>query len=680
MISTKESTTGNRQILTSIEKAQALLKSLDSEQAKAASAPIGSIRIVAGAGTGKTRTLTHRIAYWHHMGVAPANKVLAVTFTRKSAKELRDRLNAMGVHGVAALTFHSAALGQLKEFWILGGQKTDFPELLTGRDQYLAIRNSISRSLEPSKDPKTPKRKVDAVLLRYVNEELTKIRSHMVDLDKYASDDTFKGPKGDISKIEFVSAVQKYEEFKKSRNMIDYADALFRCIRMIENVPHVAEKIREKYEHFLVDEYQDNDPVQERLLRAWLGNRKSICVVGDPRQTIFSFKGADPKIMRDFERVYEEAITVELTQNYRSTKSIVEWANRMMRNTSASGGAKNDLSPKGTKGWLPQIRSYTTEKVEMEKTGQRIKQLAAKTNIEYREIAVLLRFRDDVAKVRRSLSLAGVPSISPNDEFWRDVEPVLREMRKVANTDAGISGKLCLEKSLRNLGWLQENEVDRDKQDEYAEISQILIQITDSIDDIENLDTAKLLEYYKKFENEGSDEVDGNAVNVMTLHQSKGLEWDAVFIPRFVEGAIPTAHAKTSDQIDEERRLTYVGITRARRYLEISWSEKYEYLDKTRSQSVSSFEQYLRDPEVVKPQVVDMKMQDWNERFQPPPIKKLISKSLSKHEVSLGDKVEIGSIVKHQQFGDGKIVAINKNYLIIDYGKAGKFKLDLSPY
>ena len=142
------------------------------------------------------------------MGIAPANKVLAVTFTRKSAKELRDRLSAMGISGVSALTFHSAALSQLKEYWVAGGQKTDFPEVLTGRDQYLAIRNAITRSLKPSEDPKAPKRKVDSVLQRLVTEELTMIRSRMVDLEKYASDDSFKGPKGGITKAEFVSAIK----------------------------------------------------------------------------------------------------------------------------------------------------------------------------------------------------------------------------------------------------------------------------------------------------------------------------------------------------------------------------------------------------------------------------------------------------------------------------------------
>lgn len=663
-----------------LTKAKLLLEDLDPEQRAAVMCPIGPVRIVAGAGTGKTRTLIHRIAYWHYMGVAPANKVLAVTFTRKSAAELRERLNKLGIRNMSAVTFHSAALTQLKEYWVIGGQKIDFPIVLTGRDQYLALRNAITRSLKPSSESKAPKRKVDAVLQRNVSEELTMMRSRMIDLDNYETDPKFTGPKGLISKDEFVQAVRRYEDYKKSRNLIDYADVLIRCVRMIENVPHVAQAIRSKYEHFLVDEYQDNDPVQERLLRAWLGDRRSICVVGDPRQTIFSFKGADPKIMRDFSSTFQDAVSVELNQNYRSTKSIVEWANRMMRNTSASGGAKSELKSLGNTGWIPQIRSYYTEKIELEQIAKRISQLTEKASLEYRQIAVLLRFRDDVAKMRRALALAGVPSMSPNDEFWRDVEPVLNEMKRKAREGSQDSGKICLGKALEDLGWAGSSGDGEKELDEYEEIGQVLLEITNSIENVESLGITPLLEMYKKLETDGKDESDGNAVHVMTLHQSKGLEWEAVFIPRFVEGALPTSHAKTPETIDEERRLAYVGITRARRYLEISWGESYKYLDKTRNQSVSSFEKFLRAVEVSTAKPVDKKTEEWNKKFQPPKKKQITTKSLTNYQVILGAKDEVGSKVKHEELGEGTIVAVNPNYVVIDFGKAGKFQLELPPY
>ena len=674
--------------------AQALLANLDSEQKAAASAPIGPVRIVAGAGTGKTRTLIHRIAFWHHMGVAPANKVLAVTFTRKSAAELRHRLSEMGITGVSAQTFHSAALSQLREYWVVGGQTNDFPTLLTGKDQYFAIRRAITQSLKPSDDPNQPRKKVDTVLQRNFTEELTMIRSRMIDLKVYLESSEYSGPKGVITKAEFVEAVQRYEDMKKANNLMDYADALIRCVRMIENVPHVAEKIRSRYEHFLVDEYQDNDPVQERLLEAWLGGRNSICVVGDPRQTIFSFKGADPKIMRDFASKHPGSLTVELTKNYRSSKNIIEWANRIMRDTTASGGAKSELSPTGSSGWNPQVRSYYTEKVELEQTAARIKQMTDRSQISLGEVAVLLRFRDDIAKVRRSLSMAGIQSVSPNDEFWRDVDPVLKDMKKRSH-DGKMLGREALTDSLSALRWISEAIESDSEEDEYSELGQNLLEITDSIEGINAMNVAQLLEAYKALEGQGKDTTDGDAVNVMTIHQSKGLEWDAVFIPRFVEGALPTSHAKTDEQLDEERRLTYVGITRARRYLELSWGETYKFKDrtgveKTRSQSVSSFEKYLKEaakPKVTKP---DPKTVEWNKRFQPParkmvqsktaPKKPVPSKPLTDYEITSGTKETVGSVVRHKDLGQGKIIAVASSYAIVDFGKEGRYKIDLPPY
>ena len=483
------------------------------------------------------------------------------------------------------------------------------------------------QSLKPSEDPKQPRKKVDTVLQRNFTEELTMIRSKMIDLQLYLENNEFTGPKGPITKSEFVEAVQRYEDMKKANNMMDYADALIRCVRMIENVPHVAERIRSRYEHFLVDEYQDNDPVQERLLDAWLGGRNSICVVGDPRQTIFSFKGADPKIMRDFASKHQGALTVELTRNYRSTRNIVEWANRIMRDTTASGGAKSDLASTKESGLIPQVRSYYTEKVELEQTGLRIKQLAERNQVSLGQVAVLLRFRDDIAKVRRSLSLAGINSVSPNDEFWRDVEPVVKNMKKNEH-DPQLLGRDALSEALNSMRWTNQNDNPEAEEDEYSELGQNLLDITNSIDGIESMNVSQLLEAYKALEGQGRDAMDGEAVNVMTLHQAKGLEWDAVYIPRFVEGALPTSHAKSPEQIDEERRLTYVGITRARKYLELSWGETYKFTDrsgfeKTRSQSISSFEQYLSEPvkkAAPKPSSkgASQTTEEWSKRFQPP--------------------------------------------------------------
>jgi DNA helicase II / ATP-dependent DNA helicase PcrA len=666
-----------------MQKIEQLLSGLDAEQRRAVTTPIGPLRIVAGAGTGKTRTLIHRIAYWHIKGIAPANKVLAVTFTRKSAAELRHRLEKMGIVGVSAQTFHSAAIGQLREYWKVGGQSIDFPSLLTGRDQYFAIRRAIAEALKMGDKQKEERKKVDSILQRSVMEELTVIKSKMIDLDNYLASSTFSGPKGNISKTEFVNAIRRYEEFKKNKNLIDYADALMRCIRMLENVPHVAQLIRSKYEHILVDEYQDNDPVQERLLDAWLGDRKSICVVGDPRQTIFSFKGADPTIMRDFPKKHQGTVTLELTRNYRSTKRIVEWANKMMSNTSAAGGAKAQLKPTGALGWNPQVRSYYTEKVELEQLAKRIEQLSKNTQVPYRNFAVLTRFRDDIAKVRRALSILGIPNTSPNDEFWRDVEPILRRMKSLAQ-DSNLLGRAALVEALNAQGWEDKSE-EENQEDEYSELRGTLLELLESIPDFQGMTVDQLLGAFKELEYEAKNSTDVDAVNVMTLHQAKGLEWDAVYIPRFIEGALPTSHAKTQEQLDEERRLVYVGITRARKFLELSWGETYRHLDRagketTRPQTISSFATFLKEETPPAPKRVEKNKEDWNNRFAPPIRKPVPTKPLTNYEIVSGTKDTIGSVVKHKLLGEGKIVAVGSSYSVIDFGKEGRFKIDLPPY
>jgi superfamily I DNA/RNA helicase len=355
-----------------------------------------------------------------------------------------------------------------------------------------------------------------------------------------------------------------------------------------------------------------------------------------------------------------------------------------MRDTTASGGAKSELSSGGKSGWTPQVRSYYTEKVELEQTAVRIKQLMERSQVPFKEIAVLLRFRDDVAKVRGVLKLAGIDTVSPMDEFWSDVEPAIKLMKRNA-LDQQISGKENLTRALTDLGWLAAAEAAERDSEEYSELGQTLLEITSSIPDSDSMNTVQLLEAYKNLEEEGRVSLDGDVVSVMTIHQSKGLEWDAVYIPRFVEGAIPTSHAKTPELIDEERRLAYVAITRARKFLEISWGQTYKFVDRTgaeftRGQSVSSFERFLQEVAVAKPEVVDEKTQAWNQRFQPPPKKTVPTKPLSDYEILSGSKESVGSVVKHKEFGQGKIVAVAKSYSIVDFGSHGRFKIELPPY
>ena len=669
----------------SSDSAEKVLAALDSEQQAAVVAPIGPVRIIAGAGTGKTRTLIHRIAYWHHKGVAPASKVLAVTFTRKSAGELRKRLLELGISGVDAQTFHSAALSQLKKYWVVGGQQVDFPEVLEGLQRYKALRYSIVQTLRYLDREKKDKRKVDVLLQRLIDAEITLIRSMMLTPERYLEDARFAPPSPILSKAEVLQILEHYENAKKAKNQIDYADALERCAKMIENVPQVASAIRSNYEHFLVDEYQDNDLVQERLLAAWLGSRQSICVVGDPRQTIFSFKGADPKILRDFPKKFPKAVTVELNQNYRSSVQITDWANRLMRSTSASGGATSELISHGSMGRRPEIRSYFTEKIEFEQLAKRIQVLKKQENLKFADFAVLMRLVTGTATVRNFLLQAGIPSKTPKDQFWKDAQPVLKGLKSIARLSTEINGEQALTLVLKELNWLGDTSQLDEMDDEHGNIGATLMALAGSIDESKKLNAESLLLAFAEQEELGKDDEELDAVTVTTFHQAKGLEWDAVYMPQFVAGVLPISHARTSDKLDEERRVAYVGITRARRFLEISWAETYKYADQIRNQNLSPFEAYLR--QIQLPKVEENRPQKdapfsnngaqkiW-EQFQPSsdtasvPFDALIGCS-----VLDGSEVVVGARISHPVHGLGTVDTVKNSYTIADFDRGGRFKV-----
>jgi superfamily I DNA/RNA helicase len=256
-------------------------------------------------------------------------------------------------------------------------------------------------------------------------------------------------------------------------------------------------------------------------------------------------------------------------------------------------------------------------------------------------------------------------------------------MSKLAQ-DSNLSGKAALVEALNYQGW--EDKSDGESQeDEYSELRGTLLELFESIPDSQVMNVDQLLGAFKDLEYEAKNSTDVDAVNVMTLHQAKGLEWDAVYIPRFIEGALPTSHAKTQEQIDEERRLVYVGITRARRFLELSWGETYRHIDRsgketTRPQAISSFATFLKEETPPAPKRVEKKKDDWNKRFAPPIRKPVPTKPLTNYEIVSGTKDTIGSVVKHKLLGEGKIVAVGSSYSVIDFGKEGRFKIDLPPY
>lgn len=656
-----------------------ILERLDPEQREAVTAPVGPVRIIAGAGTGKTRTLIHRIAYWDAVGTAPANKTLAVTHSNKSAAELRARLKSIGVKQCHAQTFHREAMSQLEAhwesipaYWRIWGYQGAYPTLITDdnkdRDtnQYWIIRRIAEVIIKQNDLLSGSKRVFDKELNQAINGELTLIRAKMINVDVYEKDDLTPDKIGSLTKKEFVLLLKRYKKFKVSRNLIDFADVLELCVGMVEDNQSVAAEIQSKYEHFLVDEYQDSDPVQERLLKAWLGDRNSICVVGDPRQTIYSFKGADPTILTSFADRHKNCHTIELVKNYRSTPEIVSWANRLMKNTPASGGAKSLLTSDQASGSLPAVTCYSNETDEQIGVAKSIQNIVLGQRIEYKEIAILLRLNSSVPLFRLALRKLGIPNKSPGDTFWDDVLPIMKSLQSIALSRSTESGIEVLAEVLLNSGWSRDipTEGKPDKQSiERRNNAESLLALAEFLEESDRSNPKALVLAFARLRDESKEESDLDAVIVTTIHKAKGLEWDAVVLPRFVHGTIPISLAKEIEEIYEERRLAYVAITRARKHLLITWSLTTESFGRLKNQSRSGFISYMEEPTPT----VDLTT---------PKKTAIPSLATSKpvNRITLREPLKVGNRVNYFRYGLGTVVNIDGESVEIDFGILGRKK------
>jgi DNA helicase II / ATP-dependent DNA helicase PcrA len=662
-----------------------ILERLDPEQRAAVTAPIGPVRIIAGAGTGKTRTLIHRIAYWDAMGIAPADTTLSVTHSNKSAAELRHRLKELGVQKIHAQTFHAAAKKQLEDqwnelsiYWNDKGFRSEFPTIITetskvrGENQYWIIRGIVQSVIKQADLLSSQKRDFDTELNQAVNAELILLRARMISIDEYEKDLSGKEKIGILTREEFIQFYRKYTKIKKSNNQIDFADLLEMCILMLRENPHIAAKIHSRYEHFLVDEFQDNDPVQDELLSQWLGSRKSICVVGDPRQTIYSFKGSEPALLNDFGKKYTDCVTVELVRNYRSSPQIVAWANRLMKGTSASGGAKSDLVSMEPEGPQPKIIDCDSEIAEQKEIAEKVKALVTNTKIPKSEVAVLVRINSNIPIFRQSLKKLGIQTKSPGDTFWVDVLPIMKELQK-ENQDTNMNGLTALYEILHDQGWtleFEEGEKFDSQKQQRLDNADALIALSETLAPEEIETPLKLARCFAKMRDEAKDDHDSNAVTVTTIHKAKGMEWDAVLLPKFVDGLIPISFAKSPSEIDEERRLAYVAITRARKYLLISWGATYltvfgNVKSQERSRFVSFMDEQKPTVDITKP-----KSNSQSESDGLPQANRLNPDGSSR--IKLTEPLAVGNRVHNAKYGLGIVVSIEGVTVTVDFGNLGR--------
>ncbi|MEU5308611.1 ATP-dependent DNA helicase UvrD2 [Streptomyces sp. NPDC021562] len=551
------------------DSADAVLEGLDPEQREVATALHGPVCVLAGAGTGKTRAITHRIAYGVRAGILQPSSVLAVTFTNRAAGEMRGRLRQLGAQGVQARTFHSAALRQLQFFWpkAIGGS---LPRLVDRKVQLVADAAAACRI------------RLDRGELRDVTAEIEWSKVTQTVPADYPLAAQKAGRETPRDPAEIAQLYSVYEDLKRDRAVIDFEDVLLLTVGILQDRQDIAEQVRAQYQHFVVDEYQDVSPLQQRLLELWLGERESLCVVGDASQTIYSFTGATPDHLLDFRTRHPGATVVKLVRDYRSTPQVVHLANGLL--AQASGRAADhrlELVSQRPAGPEPVYTEYADEPAEAEGTARRIRELMA-AGVPAAEIAVLFRTNSQSEIYEQALADAGVSyQLRGAERFFdrpevRKAGAALRAAARFGGNDALLDAAVDLPSQVRAVlsgeGWTTEPPAGSGAVRERWESLAALVNLAHDVTAARP--AATLADFVAELDERAGAQhaptVQG--VTLASLHSAKGLEWDVVFLVGVAEGMMPITYAKTDEQIEEERRLLYVGVTRARERLHLSWS------------------------------------------------------------------------------------------------------------
>jgi DNA helicase-2/ATP-dependent DNA helicase PcrA len=547
--------------------ADEILDALDPEQRAVATALHGPVCVLAGAGTGKTRAITHRIAYGVRVNAYSPQSVLAVTFTARAAGEMRQRLRALGVDGVQARTFHAAALRQLSYFWphVVGGQ---VPQLVESKAP-LVGRAARAARLD-----------VDRLAVRDLASEIEWAKVSLVAPEDYvrvAADAGRPSPAG-IARESVADVMRSYEEIKTEAVVLDFEDILLLLADMLARHVDVGEQIRRQYRHFVVDEYQDVSPLQQYLLDQWLGGRRELCVVGDPAQTIYSFAGASPRHLLGFSRTYPDATVVRLVRDYRSTPQVVALANGLMAQR-GSAGSGVELVAQRPSGPAVAFHAYSDDAAEAQGIAARVGSLLG-AGTPAREIAVLYRTNSQSEAFEEALASQGIGYLVRGGQRFFDREEVRRAMvllrgAAVAPSEAPIGERV--REAVLDIGWSEEPPAVRGAVRERWDSLNALVELADDFDATALGATgapAGMRDFVEHLAERAAAQhapsVDG--VTLTTMHAAKGLEWDAVFIAGLSEGLLPISLAETPESLEEERRLLYVAVTRAREHLSLSFA------------------------------------------------------------------------------------------------------------
>ena len=541
--------------------ADAVLEGLDPGQREVAANPLGPMVVLAGAGTGKTRAITHRIAYGVHSGALVGQRTLAVTFTARAAGEMRTRLRDLGVPQVVARTFHSAALKQLQYFWpqAIGGGA---PEVIKTKGSIVGEAAGRLRL------------QMDRTALRDVASEIEWAKVSMLTPETYpvAARRAGRQP-ADLDLTAMARLLDAYEDVKSARNVIDFEDVLLLMTGILAEREDIARTVRDQYRHFIVDEYQDVNAVQQHLLSLWLGERKDLCVVGDPAQTIYSFTGASPSHLRTFASKFEGAKRVELVRNYRSTPQIVTLANEVMKKADRAFGSVTLQAQRGS-GTTPRLVTYPDDAAEARGVVEDIRALL-KVGEKPSTIAILFRTNAQSEAFETALADAGVPYQIRGGERYFNREEVRRGillLRGAARSDDGSKPLPdTVADVLMGAGWSPHPPAAGATRERWESL-QSLVELSKDV--ARTVPGAQVRQFVAELDRRAAEQhapkVEG--ITLASLHSAKGLEWDSVFLAGASDGLLPIMMATTPEAIEEERRLMYVGITRARKNLSLSFA------------------------------------------------------------------------------------------------------------
>jgi DNA helicase-2/ATP-dependent DNA helicase PcrA len=553
--------------------------SLDEEQLRVAKHTTGALVVVATAGSGKTTAITHRIASVVESGAKSAENGLALTFTNKSAQELKLRLQSLGISQLTTGTFHAVALRQLSYFW---------PQVFGGSIWPIQARTTLLSTLTQN---------FTVTQRRYIEAEIDWLKSSGLDATSYSK----LQRDGEVSTSEVAEIYGRYQDLTHSKRVIDFDDILQLTVGLLTNHPEILKEVRKRYTWFTVDEFQDVTPIQNALLRLWVGEREDICVVGDPAQTIYSFAGARAEYLNDF--WLHNASRLFLSRTYRCPRAVTALAQSLMANTSTPVRMHSHSNADGAVITLTASNEYEEARL----IAHRIQDLL-NDGVSPEEIAVLVRlgsmsqyFEKAFEELNIPFSLRGARPFFDRSEI-KEVLLALRQGYEASNQNVR---ELILKIALHQ-GWTPESQSASESGRQVWESITGLLNLADQLGS--DITLGDFFHNVALLAQQNLAPVE-SVVTIATLHSAKGLEWEHVFVPGLVEGVLPYSEAS----LDEERRLLFVGITRSKQTVTLTMPAERLKQATIPSRFLTEMNQNAAEvplPEVSRNRIVETEVKD----------------------------------------------------------------------